>query len=76
MQKIDIPENPPLGIENSFKSLSYIPDQGAEDLVNNLITFLNTCDQNQIPVELNNSTARRLPKHSCSSTRNLMMDQL
>ena len=32
--------------------MSYIPDQVTEDLVNNLITFLNTCDQNQIPIEL------------------------
>ena len=32
--------------------MSYVPDQVAEDLVNNLITFLNTCDQHQIPVEL------------------------
>ena len=48
----DIPDNPPFIIENSDKSLSYVPDQVAEDLVNNLITFLNTCDQHQIPVEL------------------------
>ena len=39
-------------IENNDKSLSYVPDQVAEDLVNNLITFLNKCDQQQIPVEL------------------------
>ena len=48
----DIPDNPPFIIENNDKSLTYIPDQVAEDLVNNLITFLNTCDQQKIPVEL------------------------
>ena len=47
-----IPDNPPFIIENNDKSLSYVPDQVAEDLVNNLITFLNTCDQQNIPVEL------------------------
>ena len=36
--------------------MSYVPDQVAEDLVNNLITFLNTCDQNQIPVEVKIAT--------------------
>ena len=34
------------------KTLSYVPDKVAEDLVNNLIKFLDTCDQQQIPVEL------------------------
>ena len=48
----DIPDNPPFIIENDDKSLSYVPDQVAEDLVNNLINFLNTCDQQKIPVEL------------------------
>ena len=52
----DIPDNPPFIIENIDKSLSYVPDQVAEDLVNNLITFLNTCDQHQIPVELKIAT--------------------
>ena len=32
--------------------LSYVLDQVAEDLVNNLISFLDTCDQQKIPVEL------------------------
>ena len=50
--EVDIPDNPPFIIENNDKSLSYVPDQVAEDLVNNLITCLNTCDQHQIPVEL------------------------
>ena len=35
----DIPDNPLLIIENDDKSLSYVPDQVAEDLVNNLINF-------------------------------------
>ena len=48
----DTPDNPPFIIENIDKSLSYVPDQVAEDLFNNLTTFLNTCDQNQTPVEL------------------------
>ena len=48
----DIPDNPPFIIENNDKSLSYVLDKVAEDLVNNLITFLNTCDQQKIPVEL------------------------
>ena len=48
----DIPDNPPFIIENNDKSLSYVPDQVAEDLVNNLIAFLNTCDQQKTPVEL------------------------
>ena len=52
----DIPDNPPFIIENEDKSLSYVPDQIAEDLVNNLITFLNTCDQQKIPVELKIAT--------------------
>ena len=38
----DIPDNPPFIIENDDKSLSYVPDQVAEDLVNNLINFLDT----------------------------------
>ena len=48
----DIPDNPPFIIENRDKSLSYVPDQVAEDLFNNLTTFLNTCNQQQTPVEL------------------------
>ena len=52
MQKKISQTTPPFILENSDKSLSYVPDQVAEDLVNNLITFLNTCDQNQIPVEV------------------------
>ena len=48
----DIPDNPLFIIENDDKSLSYVPDQVAEDLINNLINFLNTCDQQKIPVEL------------------------
>ena len=48
----DIPDNPPFIIENGDKSLSYVPDQVAEDLVNNLTNFLDTCDQWKIPVEL------------------------
>ena len=52
----DTPDNPPFIIENNDKSLSYVPDQVAEDLVNNLITFLNTCDQQKIPVELKIAT--------------------
>ena len=48
----DIPDNPPFIIENDDKSLSYVPDQVAEDLVNNLINFLDTCDQQKIPVKL------------------------
>ena len=48
----DIPDNPPFIIENDDKFLSYVPDQVAEDLVNNLINFLDTCDQQKIPVEL------------------------
>ena len=45
-------DNPLFIIENDDKSLSYVPDQVAEDLVNNLINFLNTCGQQKIPVEL------------------------
>ena len=48
----DTPDNPPFIIENNDKSLSYVPDHVAEDLFNNLTTFLNTCDQNNTPVEL------------------------
>ena len=48
----DIPDNPPFIIENDDKFLSYVPDKVAEDLVNNLINFLDTCDQQKIPVEL------------------------
>ena len=48
----DTPDNPPFIIENNGKSLSYVPDHVAEDLFNNLTTFLNTCDQNKTPVEL------------------------
>ena len=48
----DIPDNPPFIIENRDKSLSYVPDQVAENLFNNLTTFLNTCNQQQTPVEL------------------------
>ena len=48
----DTPDNPPFIIENMDKSLSYVPDHVAEDLFNNLTTFLNTCDQNKTPVEL------------------------
>ena len=32
--------------------MSYVPDKIAEDLVNNLINFLDTCDQQKIPVKL------------------------
>ena len=52
----DIPDNPPFIIENRDKSLSYVPDQVAEDLFNNLITFLNRCNQQQTPVELKIAT--------------------
>ena len=48
----DTPDNPPFIIENDDKTLSYVPDKIAEDLVNNLINFLDTCDQQKIPVEL------------------------
>ena len=48
----DTPDDPPFIIENDDKSLSYVPDQVAEDLVNNLINFLDTCDQQKIPVKL------------------------
>ena len=48
----DIPDNPPFIIENDDKTLSYVPDQVAEELVNNLINVLDTCDQKKIPVEL------------------------
>ena len=48
----DTPDNPPFIIGNNDKSLSYVPDHVAEDLFNNLTTFLNTCDQNNTPVEL------------------------
>ena len=48
----DTPDNPPFIIGNDDKSLSYVPDQVAEDLVNNLINFLDTCDQQKIPMEL------------------------
>ena len=48
----DTPDNPPFIIENNDKSLSYVPDHVAEDLFNNLTTFLNICDQNKTPVEL------------------------
>ena len=44
----DMPDNPPLIIENKDKTLHYVPDKVAEDLVNNLIKFLDTCDQQQI----------------------------
>ena len=46
------PDNPPFIIENDDKCLIYVPDQVVEDLVNNLINFLDTCDQQKIPVEL------------------------
>ena len=48
----DTPDDLPFIIENDDKSLSYVPDQVAEDLVNNLINFLDTCDQQKIPVKL------------------------
>ena len=48
----DTPYNPPFIIENDDKTPSYVPDKVAEDLVNNLINFLDTCDQEKIPVEL------------------------
>ena len=48
----DTPDNPLFIIENNDKSLSYVPDHVAEDLFNNLTTFLKTCDQNNTPVEL------------------------
>ena len=48
----DTPDNPSFIIENDDKTLSYVPDKVAEDLVNNLINFLDTCDQQKIPVEL------------------------
>ena len=48
----DIPDNPPFTIKNDDKTLSYVPDKVAEDLVNNLINFLDTCNQQNIPVEL------------------------
>ena len=48
----DTPDNPPFIIENKDKTLSYVPDKVAEDLVNNLIKFLDTCDQQQIPGDL------------------------
>ena len=48
----DMPDNPPFIIENKDKTLSYVPDKVAEDLVNNQTKFLDTCDQQQIPVEL------------------------
>ena len=44
--------NAPFIIENEDKTLSYVPDQVTEDLVNNLINFLNTCDKQQIPVQV------------------------
>ena len=59
----DIPDNPPFIIENNDKSLSYVPDQVAEDLVNNLITFLNTCDQQKISCRVENNNTGRQPKH-------------
>ena len=40
-------ENPKVGWY-----LSYVPDKVAEDLVNNLINILDTCDQEKIPAEL------------------------
>ena len=44
-------DNPPFIIENDDKTLSYVPDKVAEDLVNNLINFLDTCEDQNIPVE-------------------------
>ena len=48
----DIPDNALFIIENDDKTLSYVPDQVAEDLMNNLINFLDTCKEQQIPVQL------------------------
>ena len=48
----DTPDSPPFIIENDDKCLIYVPDQVVEDLVNNLINFLDTCDQQKITVEL------------------------
>ena len=48
----DSPDTPPFIIENDDKTLSYVPDQVAENLVNNLINFLDTCDQQGISVEV------------------------
>ena len=40
--KEDNTDNPPIIIEKDDKTLSYIPDKVAEDLINNLINFLDT----------------------------------
>ena len=48
----DTPDNSPFIIENDDKTLTYVPDQLAEDFVNNLINFLETCDKQQIPVQV------------------------
>ena len=48
----DISDNSPFIIQNNDKSLSYVCDQVSEDLVNNLINFMDTCDQQKKTVEL------------------------
>ena len=55
----DTPDNPPFIIENDDKTLSYVPDKVAEDLVNNLINILDTCDQQKIPGRTKDSIRRR-----------------
>ena len=46
------PDNPPFIIENDDKTLTYVTRQVPEDLVSNLINFLDSCDQQNIPFEV------------------------
>ena len=48
----DTPDTPPFIIENNDKTLSYVPDKVADELVNNLIQFLDKCEKENIPVEV------------------------
>ena len=48
----DTADTLPFIIENNGKTLSYVPDKVADELVNNLIQFLDKCDAENIPVEV------------------------
>ena len=69
-KKISQTTLPPFIIENSDKSLSYVPDQVAEDPSEQFNHIFEYMWSKSNPCRCENSNARRLPKHSCPSTRN------
>ena len=61
---------PPLIIENDDKSLSYVPDQVAEDLVNNLINFWTPVTNGKSLWNYKISSQEDSLNNPCPNTRN------